>query len=162
MWVEEVRRLEECYLELCRSVQRPPATLRPFERQWAYRVAASVTSCLYQAGAVLASRRIRLWNKNATLFRCNNNAHQFIINYIIYLKSINKMVSSRQDLIWTFSHLVFLSWSLIFFSISASVRVSSRGHHWSASPVFRMAISTVGNGFSLQEMSQMESVDSIT
>lgn len=46
-------------------------------------------------------------------------------------------------------YLVFLSWSRIFFSISASVRVSSRGHHWSASPVFRMAISTVGRGFSL-------------
>lgn len=48
-------------------------------------------------------------------------------------------------------HLVFLSWSLIFFSISASVRVSRRGHHWSASPVLRMAISTVGKGFSLQQ-----------
>lgn len=48
------------------------------------------------------------------------------------------------------SYLVFLSWSLIFFSISASVRVSNRGHHWSASPVLRMAISTVGNGFSLR------------
>lgn len=47
-------------------------------------------------------------------------------------------------------YLVFLSWSLIFFSISASVRVSNRGHHWSASPVLRMAISTVGNGFSLR------------
>lgn len=47
------------------------------------------------------------------------------------------------------THLVFLSWSLIFFSISASVKVSSRGHHWSASPVFLMAISTVGSGFSL-------------
>lgn len=47
------------------------------------------------------------------------------------------------------SHLVFLSWSRIFFSISASVRVSSKGHHWSASPVLRMAISTVGRGFSL-------------
>lgn len=46
--------------------------------------------------------------------------------------------------------LVFLSWSRIFFSISASVRVSSSGHHWSASPVFRMAISTVGRGFSLK------------
>lgn len=46
--------------------------------------------------------------------------------------------------------LVFLSWSLIFFSISASVSVSSRGHHWSASPVFLMAISTVGRGFSLK------------
>lgn len=46
-------------------------------------------------------------------------------------------------------YLVFLSWSRIFFSISASVRVSSSGHHWSASPVFRMAISTVGRGFSL-------------
>lgn len=44
---------------------------------------------------------------------------------------------------------MFLSWSRIFFSISASVRVSSSGHHWSASPVFRMAISTVGRGFSL-------------
>lgn len=50
----------------------------------------------------------------------------------------------------TDAHLVFRSWSLIFFSISASVRVSSRGHHWSASPVFLMAISTVGRGFSLQ------------
>ncbi|TNN30284.1 hypothetical protein EYF80_059565 [Liparis tanakae] len=50
-----------------------------------------------------------------------------------------------------YSHLVFLSWSRIFFSISASVSVSSRGHHWSASPVLRMAISTVGRGFSLQE-----------
>lgn len=48
------------------------------------------------------------------------------------------------------AHLVFLSWSRIFFSISASVRVSSRGHHWSASPVLRMAISTVGRGFSLR------------
>ena len=47
-------------------------------------------------------------------------------------------------------YLVFLSWSRIFFSISASVRVSSSGHHWSASPVFRMAISTVGRGFSLR------------
>lgn len=161
MWVEEVRRLEECYLELCGSVQRPPATLRPFVRLWAYRVAASVTSCLYQAGAVLASRRIRLRNKNAILLRCNNNnnnIHEIIININVF-----KMGSSRPDLIWAFSHLVFLSWSLIFFSISASVRVSSRGHHWSASPVFRMAISTVGNGFSLQEMNQMESeVDSIT
>lgn len=45
---------------------------------------------------------------------------------------------------------MFLSWSLIFFSISASVRVSRRGHHWSASPVLRIAISTVGRGFSLQ------------
>lgn len=52
---------------------------------------------------------------------------------------------------WINTHLVFLSWSLIFFSISASVRVSSRGHHWSASPVFLMAISTVGRGFSLHE-----------
>lgn len=46
--------------------------------------------------------------------------------------------------------LVFRSWSRIFFSISASVRVSSRGHHWSASPVLRIAISTVGRGFSLK------------
>lgn len=45
---------------------------------------------------------------------------------------------------------MFLSWSRIFFSISASVRVSSSGHHWSASPVLRMAISTVGRGFSLK------------
>lgn len=50
----------------------------------------------------------------------------------------------------THPHLVFLSWSRIFFSISASVRVSSSGHHWSASPVLRMAISTVGRGFSLR------------
>lgn len=50
---------------------------------------------------------------------------------------------------WGCGYLVFLSWSRIFFSISASVRVSSSGHHWSASPVFRMAISTVGRGFSL-------------
>lgn len=54
------------------------------------------------------------------------------------------------------THLVFLSWSLIFFSISASVRVSSRGHHWSASPVFLMAISTVGRGFSLQNTKNKE------
>lgn len=52
------------------------------------------------------------------------------------------------------THLVFLSWSLIFFSISASVSVSSRGHHWSASPVFLIAISTVGSGFSLQKKNQ--------
>lgn len=30
------------------------------------------------------------------------------------------------------------------------MRVSRRGHHWSASPVLRIAISTVGKGFSLQ------------
>lgn len=53
-------------------------------------------------------------------------------------------------------HLVFRSWSRIFFSISASVRVSSSGHHWSASPVFRMAISTVGRGFSLWKMGEVD------
>jgi len=46
---------------------------------------------------------------------------------------------------------VFLSWSRIFFSISASVKVSRNGHHWSASPVFRMATSNAGRGFSLQQ-----------
>lgn len=55
----------------------------------------------------------------------------------------------RLSICITLSHLVFLSWSRIFFSISASVRVSSKGHHWSASPVLRMAISIVGSGFSL-------------
>lgn len=61
-----------------------------------------------------------------------------------------KKSSNSPAVNWSDAHLVFRSWSLIFFSISASVRVSSRGHHWSASPVFLMAISTVGRGFSLQ------------
>lgn len=71
--------------------------------------------------------------------------------------SQNRTVPTKKQLaLWRRSteqsktDLVFLSWSLIFFSISASVSVSSSGHHWSASPVFLMAISTVGSGFSLQ------------
>ena len=44
---------------------------------------------------------------------------------------------------------VFLSWSLIFFSISASVNVSKNGHHWSASLIALTTQSTVGNGDSL-------------
>jgi len=47
------------------------------------------------------------------------------------------------------TNLVFLSWSLIFFSISASVSVSRKGHHWSASDWLRIATSTTGNGASL-------------
>lgn len=43
---------------------------------------------------------------------------------------------------------VFLSWSRIFFSISASVRVSRKGDHWSASDWFRNAISTGGKWLS--------------
>jgi hypothetical protein len=45
--------------------------------------------------------------------------------------------------------LVFLSWSLIFFSISASVNVSKNGHQLSASCAGRIIDSTVGNGDSL-------------
>ena len=48
------------------------------------------------------------------------------------------------------TYLVFLSWSLIFFSISASVRVSRNGHQLSASFWFLRATSTVGKGVSLQ------------
>ena len=47
---------------------------------------------------------------------------------------------------------MFLSWSLIFFSISASVSVSRNGHHWSASPWFLTAISTWAKGDSLQQI----------
>ena len=44
--------------------------------------------------------------------------------------------------------LVFLSWSRIFFSISASVRVSRNGDQMSASPWSRNAFSTAGIWFS--------------
>ena len=44
--------------------------------------------------------------------------------------------------------LVFLSWSRIFFSISASVRVSRKGDQMSASPWSLNAFSTAGIWFS--------------
>ena len=44
---------------------------------------------------------------------------------------------------------VFLSWSRIFFSISALVSVSRKGPHCSASLGFRNGQSTTGSGVSL-------------
>lgn len=46
------------------------------------------------------------------------------------------------------SYRVFLSWSRIFFSISASVSVSKNGAHWSASDGGLNGTSTVGKGAS--------------
>lgn len=42
------------------------------------------------------------------------------------------------------------------------MRVSRRGHHWSASPVLRIAISTVGKGFSLHGRAEGNKATSIS
>lgn len=58
--------------------------------------------------------------------------------------------------------LVFLSWSLIFFSISASVSVSKNGVQDSASDCVRYGTSTTGNGDSLKTKHELLKLALIT
>lgn len=107
----------------------------------------------HQDGAVLASRLIRLEedirsSAEPPVYVCRSE--QFLVGPRSFHQQDNVTTNAPLTRTNHRPHLVFLSWSRIFFSISASVRVSSRGHHWSASPVLRMAISTVGRGFSLR------------
>lgn len=84
---------------------------------------------IYHPVVVLANRRIRLKFKSFVYVNYSNTT------LVIYKICIIK-------------YLVFRSWSLIFFSISASVSVSKNGAHTSESEPWRKGFSTVDKGVS--------------
>jgi len=77
--------------------------------------------------------------------------HRYSVNKWVWLCTQQQPSYSVHSACWNrhSTYRVLRSWSRIFFSISASVSVSRKGHHWSASDWLRMAISTTGNGDSL-------------
>ena len=87
-------------------------------------------SC-YQ-GVALAKRRIRLEKEKE-------------------VKKKEKWIRKFDEMILLKLYLVLRSWSRIFFSISASVRVSMKGDHCSASACARKGNSTMDRGASLYQ-----------